>query len=78
MIYLAITSFLLLAYCVYQARMFNEERREWSVERLGLLNRIQAPERVVEQMYEPKIVPAIDLDDDKSYWAEVERLNGDS
>lgn len=67
-----------------------EERRAWSLERTGLLQRIQAPEIAVidhsngGQTIDPQHVP---IDDDDAHWdwqkkaeelmqAERERLNG--
>lgn len=78
----------LIGLLFFVQRQMAEERRAWSLERTGLLQRIQAPElAVVSHANEGQPIdpPAVSLDDDADYWAqkadellqlERERLNG--
>jgi hypothetical protein len=82
---------LILAFLLWRAeRRSDEEQKAWRLERLGLIehgdqekrhlmDRIQAPERAVLESYEsPEMVQAVGFDNDEEFWAEKEKLNGDS
>jgi hypothetical protein len=70
---------LILAFLLWRAdKRADEAEQAWRLERIGLMNRIQAPERAVIESYEPQIMTAVPFDDDEAYHDEQERLNGDS
>lgn len=68
----------LVGVIVYLLRQVSLERDAWRLERTGLLQRIQAPERAVVEQGQVKRepLPHIPIDDDAAFAALREARNG--
>ena len=67
---LALIPSLLLAFLLWDERRKRDEAEQaWRLERVGLLNRIQAPERAVFEGFEPNDIRHVPFDSDEAFWA---------
>jgi hypothetical protein len=69
---LALIPTAILGFLLWQEKRDRREAEQaWRLERTGLLNRIQAPETVVHEAYEPNELRHVPFDDDEAYWKTV-------
>lgn len=64
---------LILAFLLWQEKKDRSEAEAaWRLERVGLLDRIQAPDQIVVQPnFEPNELRHVPFDDDERYWEAV-------
>jgi hypothetical protein len=68
-IFLVALSVVFVAALLAQQWLIAQEREEWTAERQKLLDRIQAPERVVIGEFEPSsLTQYVAPDDDAAFW----------
>jgi hypothetical protein len=77
---LALIPTAILGFLLWQEKRDRRDAEQaWRLERVGLLNRIQAPETVVHEQFEPSSLKQyVGFDSDEEYWDAKELTNGDS